>query len=190
MDTITLSPFALFIHAGLVGKAVMGILLVASIWCWILIVEGIMASLQLRRSLTKASKGDLSGQLQSLVSIGQHALTLQIEGEAVGERRQRLVETMGREGRKLLSLADKGLPTLAVIASISPSSAFWALCGGSCRVLPILRAPRTRALPLWPRALPRHWLRPPMAWLRLSPPRSATPKLAPRSGAARKISMI
>ena len=120
MDVITLSPLALFIHAGWVGKAVMIILLLASIWCWILIVEGIMASLQLRRSLTKASKGDLSGQLQSLVSIGQHALTLQIEGEAVGERRQRLVETMGREGRKLLSLADKGLPTLAVIASISP----------------------------------------------------------------------
>ncbi len=120
MDIITLSPMALFIHAGLVGKAVMGILLMASIWCWILIVEGIITSLQLRRSLTKAVMGEISGQLHSLATIGQHALTIQIEGETVGERRQRLVEAMGREGRKLLSLADKGLPTLAVIASISP----------------------------------------------------------------------
>ena len=120
MDMITLSPLALFVHAGLVGKAVMAILLMASIWCWILIVEGIMASFKLRRSLTKASMGDVSGQLQTLVNIGQHALTIQIEGETVGEKRQRLVEAMGREGRKLLSRADKGLPTLAVIASISP----------------------------------------------------------------------
>ena len=120
MDMITLSPLALFVHAGLVGKAVMGILLVASIWCWILIVEGIMASFKLRRSLTKAGMGDVSGQLQTLVNAGQHALTIHIEGETVGEKRQRLVEAMGREGRKLLSLADQGLPTLAVIASISP----------------------------------------------------------------------
>jgi biopolymer transport protein ExbB/TolQ len=120
MDTITLSPLALYVHAGLVGKAVMGILLVASIWCWILTVEGIMAALQLRRSLAKAGMGDVSGHLQALVNAGQHALTIHIEGETVGEKRQRLVEAMGREGRKLLSLADKGLPTLAVIASISP----------------------------------------------------------------------
>ena len=120
MDTITLSPLALFIHAGLVGKAVMIILLAASLWCWILIVEGIIACVQLRRSLTQASLGDLSGLLQSLVFAGQQALTAEIEGEAVGERRQRLVDAMGREGRKLLSLADRGLPTLAVIASISP----------------------------------------------------------------------
>ena len=120
MDTITLSPLALYVHAGLVGKAVMGILLMASIWCWILIVEGIMAALQLRRSLAKAGMGDVSGQLQTLVNMGHHALTIHIEGETVGEKRQRLVEAMGREGRKLLALADKGLPTLAVIASISP----------------------------------------------------------------------
>ena len=120
MDIITLSPLALFVHAGLVGKAVMAILLMASIWCWILIVEGIMATLKLRRSLTKAGMGNVSGQLQTLVNAGQHALTIHIEGETVGEKRQRLVEAMGREGRKLLSLADKGLPTLAVIASISP----------------------------------------------------------------------
>ena len=120
MDMITLSPLALFVHAGLVGKAVMAILLVASIWCWILIVEGIMTSFKLRRSLSKAGMGDVSGQLQTLVNVGQHALTIHIEGETVGEKRQRLVEAMGREGRKLLSLADQGLPTLAVIASISP----------------------------------------------------------------------
>ena len=120
MDIMTLSPMALFIHAGLVGKTVMAILLMASIWCWILIVEGIMASLKLRSALTKAGMGDVSGDLHTLVIAGQHALTIQIEGETVGERRQRLVEAMGREGRKLLSLADKGLPTLAVIASISP----------------------------------------------------------------------
>ena len=41
MDDFSLSPLSLFVQAGPVGKAVMALLLVASIWCWLLIVEGL-----------------------------------------------------------------------------------------------------------------------------------------------------
>ena len=40
MDHGVLTPLGLFAEAGPVAKAVMLVLLLASIWCWVLIVEG------------------------------------------------------------------------------------------------------------------------------------------------------
>ena len=37
------SPVGLFLRAGLVGKAVMAVLFLASLWCWVLIVEGVVS---------------------------------------------------------------------------------------------------------------------------------------------------
>ena len=52
MDPASLSPSAMFFQAGLVGKGVIITLVVASIWCWMLIAEGIYSTLRLGRSLT------------------------------------------------------------------------------------------------------------------------------------------
>ena len=39
-QALDLSPLGLFLNASLVGKAVMAVLFLASIWCWVLIIEG------------------------------------------------------------------------------------------------------------------------------------------------------
>ena len=44
MDDFTLSPLSLFLQAGPVGKSVMVLLLGASIWCWLLIVESAVSA--------------------------------------------------------------------------------------------------------------------------------------------------
>ena len=120
MDTITLSPIVLFLNAGLVGKMVMLVLFLASIWCWIIIIETGFAAFRLKQAIQKARSGDFSGSLEIIPISGKHAIDTQIIGESVGERRQRLVDTMGQGCRRLLSHCDRGLPTLAVIASIAP----------------------------------------------------------------------
>ena len=38
-----LSPFGLFLQAGMIAKTVILLLLAASIWCWVLIIEGVRA---------------------------------------------------------------------------------------------------------------------------------------------------
>ena len=51
MDALSLSPLALFLQAGVVGKIVMIVLGLASIWCWLLIVEALFGLARLSRAL-------------------------------------------------------------------------------------------------------------------------------------------
>ena len=60
MDDFTLSPIGLFAQAGPVGKAVMALLLIASIWCWLLIAEGIYGAVRLSRALAVSKAGGAS----------------------------------------------------------------------------------------------------------------------------------
>ena len=39
-QTLDLSPLGLFLDASLMGKAVMAVLFLASLWSWVLIIEG------------------------------------------------------------------------------------------------------------------------------------------------------
>ena len=57
MQGLDLSPVGLFLEAGLVGKAVMAVLFVASLWCWVLIVEGVISVTRLRRAVRAARAG-------------------------------------------------------------------------------------------------------------------------------------
>ncbi|MCQ4189580.1 flagellar motor protein MotA, partial [Methylocystis sp. NLS-7] len=57
MDYNTLSPLAMFLNAGPVGKAVMALLLLASIWTWVLIVEGVVAVTRIAKSARSARLG-------------------------------------------------------------------------------------------------------------------------------------
>jgi biopolymer transport protein ExbB/TolQ len=114
MDSASLSPWGLFMQAGPVGKCVMALLLLASIWCWTLIVEGALAVRRLRAAVVAAAK------LAPIASDGEASAHLRIEGEAVGERRARIVESMNRAGRRILAETRGGLPNLATIASVSP----------------------------------------------------------------------
>ena len=117
MDSITLSPVGLFLQAGPVGKTVMILLLGASVWCWILIIEAVAVLARLSRTLRADTAG---GLMEEVEGAGRDAARLAIPGETVGERRHRVAEAMHRAARARLTEAEGGLPNLAVIASVAP----------------------------------------------------------------------
>ena len=120
MDSIPLSPLALFMQAGAVGKIVMALLLGASIWCWVLIVEGYVLVAVLRRALRGAQTAKGEAALDVIRNAGAAAASLIIDGETVGERRLRITEAMQRAGAMLFARAESGLPSLSVISSVAP----------------------------------------------------------------------
>lgn len=120
METITLSPLSLFFAAGPVGRAVMIVLALASLWCWVLIVEGIFTLVRSNRAVTGRSTSVAASLVAPIFDVGRGAAELVVPGESVGERRHRLAEAMGREARVFLARAEGRLPDLAVIASVSP----------------------------------------------------------------------
>lgn len=115
-----LTPFGLFLQAGPVGKTVMLLLGAASLWCWVLIVEGIWSVTRLARSLRAAKAGVSDPLISDIGDAGRAAASLTIPGESVGERRARVLEAMNRAGQALLARLQGGLPNLAVIASVAP----------------------------------------------------------------------
>jgi len=115
---LSLSPIALFVQAGLVGKFVMLLLALASIWCWALIIEGVFAVNRLNAALKTGDEN--APMLAHLRQEGAAASAVHIVGESVGERRTRVSEAMRRAARAFLSEAEGGLPNLAVIASVAP----------------------------------------------------------------------
>jgi biopolymer transport protein ExbB/TolQ len=62
MDGLVISPVGMFLQAGPIGKAVMAVLLAASVWCWILIIEGLFTVVKLSRVL-KAARLDKGASL-------------------------------------------------------------------------------------------------------------------------------
>jgi len=118
LESLSISPVNLFLQAGPIGKVVMAALGLASIWCWVLIVEGVVAVVRLGRALRAARAGDVA--LESVAAAGRHAAALSVAAETVSERRQRIGEAMARAGREMLARAEGGLPNLAIIASVAP----------------------------------------------------------------------
>jgi biopolymer transport protein ExbB/TolQ len=123
MEHDALSPLALFIQAGPVAKLVILLLLAASIWCWVLIVEGAWSVLRLKKAIA-AARGEAAperaGLLAPIVEAGRQAAVMNIPGESRTEARGRVVEAMSRAARKLLTRVEGGLPNLAVISSVAP----------------------------------------------------------------------
>ncbi|MGO9390441.1 MotA/TolQ/ExbB proton channel family protein [Rhodoblastus sp.] len=120
MDGLSLSPVAMFLQASPIGKAVMAILLVASLWCWILIIEGVFTVMKLSRALAAARTGKATAVFAPIDAAGIAAGGLAVAGESSSEKRQRYAEKMSRAGRELLMRAEGGLPNLAVISSVAP----------------------------------------------------------------------
>ena len=120
MEYTTLSPIAMFLNAGPVGKAVMAMLLLASIWTWVLIVEGVVAVLRIGKAARSARAGGPVDVLAPVEAAGREANALDLPGESLGEKRVRVVDNMSRAAREFLSEAEGGLPNLAVISSVAP----------------------------------------------------------------------
>ena len=120
MSSVGLSPIEFFLLAGGVGKAVMLILLAMSIWCWVLIIEGIFGIFRLKAALRHWRSGEATPLLASIVEAGSTAVALRIPGEGVGDTRHRIIEAMNRNARAMIATVEGGLTNLAVISSVSP----------------------------------------------------------------------
>jgi biopolymer transport protein ExbB/TolQ len=121
MQGLDLSPVGLFIEAGLVGKAVMAVLFLASLWCWVLIIEGVVSVVRLRRAVRAArAGGGIAHALSGVVVAGDEEAHRRIAGETVSELRTRISDSMARAARELLTRSEGGLPNLAVISSVAP----------------------------------------------------------------------
>ena len=121
MQGMDLSPVGLFLEAGLVGKAVMAILFVASLWCWVLIIEGVISVARLSRAVRAArAGGETPKPLLSVAAAGEEEAHRRIPDETVSEVRTRISDSMARAARELLTRSEGGLPNLAVISSVAP----------------------------------------------------------------------
>lgn len=120
MDYNTLSPLAMFLNAGPVGKVVMALLLLASIWTWVLIVEGVVAVTRIAKSARTARAGGDVGVLAPVAEAGHEAFALDLPDETIGDKRARIADHMSRTAREFLTKAEGGLPNLAVISSVAP----------------------------------------------------------------------
>jgi len=120
LESLSISPVNLFLSAGPVGKLVMGGLGLASIWCWVLIIEGVVSILRVGRALRAARAGAKAAALEPIAEAGRQAAELTLADETASERRQRIGEAMARAARDFLTRAEGGLPNLAIIASVAP----------------------------------------------------------------------
>ena len=120
MEYNTLSPLAMFVNAGPVGKVVMALLLLASIWTWVLIVEGVVAITRIAKSARSARAGGDVGVLAPVAEAGREAYALDLPDETIGDKRARIADHMSRAAREFLTKAEGGLPNLAVISSVAP----------------------------------------------------------------------
>ena len=120
MEGLSLSPVELFLEAGFVGKFVMGVLLLASLWCWVLIIEGVVSVVRLRRAVRAARLGASPTALAAVAAAGDDEIRRRIPGETVSELRSRVSDAMARAARELLTRSEGGLPNLAVVSSVAP----------------------------------------------------------------------
>ena len=117
---MSLSPIEFFLMAGGVGKAVLIILLLASIWCWVLIVEGIVGAVRFKGALRRWRAGQPDPLLAAVAGAGQKAAALRLPAEGIGDTRTRIIEAMNRQARGVIAGVEGGLANLAVIASVAP----------------------------------------------------------------------
>jgi biopolymer transport protein ExbB len=121
MEALNLSPVGLFLDASLVGKFVMGVLFLASLWCWVLIIEGAISVVRLGRAVRTARAGRaIPKPLEAIAVAGDEEARRRIPGETVSDLRGRISDAMARAARELLTRSEGGLPNLAVISSVAP----------------------------------------------------------------------
>lgn len=120
MDYPPMSPLGLFLNAGLISKAVMAILLVASVWTWVLIIDGIFVVLRISKAINSARSGGPVGVLWPITAAGKKALEAEFPNEAIAKKRERVLQQMNRAAREFMIAAGGGLANLATVSSVGP----------------------------------------------------------------------
>jgi biopolymer transport protein ExbB/TolQ len=122
-----LSPLALFLQADPIVKGVMLLLLVASIACWGIIIEKIIAARRLRaetRRLAGAASGAVTpdgGLAAEVIRAGAREWhDGRDPAESRGEYRERMEHAMRAPLIAAFRAAEPGLPLLATIGAVGP----------------------------------------------------------------------
>ena len=121
MDHTSLSPLAMFLNAGPVGKFVMALLLLASVWTWVLIVEGVGRRRAHRQGRARGPRGRAGRRARAdRTRPAARRSRSTSRTSTIGDKRERIAEIMSRAAREFLTKAEGGLPNLAVISSVAP----------------------------------------------------------------------
>ncbi|WP_413988889.1 MotA/TolQ/ExbB proton channel family protein [Labrys okinawensis] len=113
----------LLLNADPVVKAVMLILVVASVLSWGLSFETIRRQARLRGFLRQAAAKGLVGApvlAQTLLIGGRQSADLGVPGETGGEYRARIERAMREVAGGLIGASDAGLSVLATVAAVAP----------------------------------------------------------------------
>ncbi|PPQ35252.1 Cell division and transport-associated protein TolQ [Rhodoblastus acidophilus] len=120
MNSVGLSPLALFLQAGVVGKGVMALLFLVSVWGWALILQIWLSARRLFTAVRAARRDEDAVLLAGILDAGVRAQAVRVATESHADRRWRSGESMTRAARALLLEAEGGLPSLAAISSTAP----------------------------------------------------------------------
>jgi biopolymer transport protein ExbB/TolQ len=113
----------LLLNSDPVVKAVMLILVLASVLSWGLSFETVRRQMRLRGFLRTASAKGLVGApvlAQTLLIRGRQSADIAVPGETGGEYRARIERAMREVAAGLIGASDAGLSILATIAAVAP----------------------------------------------------------------------
>jgi biopolymer transport protein ExbB/TolQ len=120
MDIALMSPLGLFLNASPVSQFVMVILLVASVWTWVLIIDATIVATRISKSLASARAGGPVGVLWPLTDAAGDAAHLNLPNESGEGRRKRITKYVDQAMREFMIDARGDLPNLAIVSSVGP----------------------------------------------------------------------
>jgi biopolymer transport protein ExbB/TolQ len=120
MDIPSMSPLGLFLAAGPVSRLVMVVLLLASVWTWVMIVDATVVASRISASLASARAGGPVGVLWPITDAAEDAARLHLPGETAEERQMRIRKHVDQALQEFMIDARGDLPNLAIVSSVGP----------------------------------------------------------------------
>lgn len=120
MDIPSMSPLGLFLNAGPISKIVMAVLLAASVWTWVLIIDSIIVTRRISTSIQSARAGGPVGVLWPVTDAATDALNLTLPHEKAEEKRHRVSQHINQAMQEFMIDARGDLSNLAIVSSVGP----------------------------------------------------------------------
>lgn len=120
MDHAPMSPLGMLLNASPVSRLVMIVLLAASVWTWVLILDGLYVVWRLTRALRDSRDGGPTGVLWRIEDAGREASAFVLTNESDREKRRRVFQKLRSAATDLVAEARSGLDNLAIVSSVGP----------------------------------------------------------------------
>jgi biopolymer transport protein ExbB/TolQ len=120
MDISAMSPLGLFLNAGPVSQFVMALLLAASVWTWVLIIDAAIVAMRISASVKSARQDGSVGVLWPIEAAAQEALRVDIPNESAKARRRRVARRVNQAQKEFMIDARGDLPNLAIVSAAAP----------------------------------------------------------------------